>query len=227
MTSFATLTWLHARQLRGAALLSLALIAAYALLVAGPERLATYYESMGDFAQPGVSVPMLFGAGIAAPMLAREQQRGTVDLAYTQSMLRARWLAARVLPTLVLAVATMYGVRAAYGLPPGNHLIWPGEVGTSTVRLGFLLYACALGLCAGAVLGRTLPAMAVTVAGFLLVWNGGLLLPLVDLLAPHPQVYDPAEYPRVVWAYGVVLYALAALWLAITFGWMIRKVPRS
>ncbi|WP_035856055.1 hypothetical protein [Cryptosporangium arvum] len=228
MSGFATLTWLNLRRLRGPAVLSALLVAAYAAVVTGPRPLASWYLAAGDFAQPSAVIPLLFGAGVAAPMLAREQQRRTIDLAYTQSMPRAVWLAARILPVPALAVVTALGARAAFRLPPGSdlirHLWWPGG---GAVRIGFLLFSVALGFCAGAVLGRTLPAMAVTVVGFLFVWYGGVVMPIVRVLVPEENSVIPGSSPRTVLAFAVVLYVFAAVLLAVTFAWMTRKVPRS
>ena len=228
MTGFWTLTWLSARQLRGVALLTLTLIAAYAVVVAGPRRLADLYQSMAAFASPMYVLPILFGAGVAAPLLAREQQRGTVDLAYTQSMPRGWWLTARILPTLGLAVLATLGVRAAFSVPPGNYLNAESGLSSLPGALAAVLFTCALGLCAGAVLGRVLPAVAVTVTGFLLTWTTGLR-PLVELFAPFPDgpSYYREEFERVGRVFVVVLLVLAGILLAATVGWMTRRVPRS
>lgn len=227
MTAFATLVWLNARQLRAVALVSVALLVAWAVVVTGSLRLGAWFWAMGDYVQPACVIPLLFGAGVAAPMLAREQQRRTIDFAYTQSMSRARWLAARILPVPVLAILVWAGARAVFRLPAGNWMMEHFWIGDGYVRLGFLLFTVALGFCAGAVLGRTLPAMAVTVVGFLLVWYGGVMLPVVRFFVPYEHTFTVDESPATVSAYAVVLCSAALLLLAITFVWMTRKVPRS
>ncbi|GAA0245841.1 hypothetical protein [Cryptosporangium japonicum] len=227
MSAFATLTWLNLRQLRGPAVLSVLLVAAYAAVVTGPLRLASWFLATADFGQPATVVPLLFGAGVAAPMLAREQQRRTIDLAYTQSVRRSTWLVARILPVPVLAVATALGVREAFRLPPGSYLMNTVFLGNGPIRIGFVLFTVALGFCAGAVLGRTLPAMAATVVGFLLIWFTPAVPAIVHLFVPEENTVVGVLTPRGVFVYALVLYVFAAVLLAVTFAWMTRKVPRS
>jgi hypothetical protein len=113
----------------------------------------------------------------AGPLVARELESGTVQLAWTQSVSPARWLAAKLaLPALAVAAGTG-AVVVLYRLVWGdrNHLLVAGigprdfyySVGPTTVADA--LFALALGVLAALVLRRTLAAAAVAGVGSWLV----------------------------------------------------------
>ena len=93
-----------------------------------------------------------------------------------QSVTRKRWLAVQA-GWMLLAAAVWGGVISAlvtWWSGPDNALqldqFKPGRFDImGIVPVAYALFAMALGICAGALLRRTLPAMAVTLAGFIAV----------------------------------------------------------
>ena len=119
------------------------------------------------------AVPLLPGLFWGAPMVASELETGTNQFAWTQSITRRHWLAVRtgwlLLAAAVLAVAVSAVVTWWSG--PDNALTADAFQAnrfdiTDIVPVGYAIFAMALGICAGALLRRTLPALAVTLAGF-------------------------------------------------------------
>jgi hypothetical protein len=135
-------------------------------------------------------VPLLAGLFWGAPLIARETERGTHRLAWTQSVSRRRWLTVKLAAFTGAAVlaAAIVSLLLAWWLRPFNQLIAVGAGGnvsrmspgvfdlSGTVPAGCALFAFALGTAAGALIRRTVPAMAVTLGGYLALW-----LPLESL----------------------------------------------
>jgi hypothetical protein len=119
------------------------------------------------------AVPLLPGLFWGAPMVAGELEAGTHQFAWTQSITRRRWLAVRagwlLLATVVLA-GTVSAVVTWWSGPDNALNADAFQVNrfdiTGIVPAGYAVFAMALGICAGTVLRRTLPALAVTLAGF-------------------------------------------------------------
>jgi hypothetical protein len=119
------------------------------------------------------AVPLLPGLFWGAPMVAGELEAGTHQFAWTQSITRRRWLAVRA-GWLLLAAAVLAGAVSAvvtWWSGPDNALNADAfQVNrfdiTGIVPAGYAVFAMALGICAGTLLRRTLPALAVTLAGF-------------------------------------------------------------
>jgi hypothetical protein len=122
-----------------------------------------------------VGVPAFIGAFWGAPLLARELETGTQRLAWTQSVTRTRWLATKLAVTSVAAILVtgLYSFTFTWWSQPIDR--FDDRIGAANfaqrgfVPIAYALFALALGLLAGAVLRRTLPAMAVTIVGFSVV----------------------------------------------------------
>ena len=118
-------------------------------------------------------MPLLPGLFWGAPMVASELETGTHQFAWTQSITRRRWLAVRA-GWLLLAAAVLAGAVSAlvtWWSGPDNALNADAFQAnrfdiTGIVPVGYAIFAMALGICAGTLLRRTLPALAVTLAGF-------------------------------------------------------------
>jgi hypothetical protein len=121
----------------------------------------------------GIITPALLGLFFGAPLIASELESGTYRLAWTQSVTRRRWLATK-LAVVGLAAVALTGL-----------LIWmldwwagpldavkqdrfsPGVFSWHGVApIGYTLFAFALGVAAGVLARRTVPAMAITLVGF-------------------------------------------------------------
>ena len=123
-----------------------------------------------------LGVPAVLGILAGAPLLAHEFETGTNQYAWTQSVTRRRWLAVKT-GWLLLAAAAIGGIVSAlvtWWSGPNNALqanaFDPGRFDImGIVPVGYAVFATALGITAGALLRRTLPAIAVTLAGFIAV----------------------------------------------------------
>src|ERR1700749_2264653 len=126
--------------------------------------------------------PAVIGLFWGAPLIARELETGTAALAWNQSVTRTRWLAVK----LVIGALTAMALTEALCL---MQTWWAGPVsqavadgagsGVAQSRfsqlnfathgitpLGYAAFAFALGVTAGALIRRTIPARTVTLAIF-------------------------------------------------------------
>jgi hypothetical protein len=143
--------------------------------------------------------PALVGMFWGAPLVAREFEEGTFRLAWTQSVTRTRWV---VVKLAVVGLASM----AAAGLLSLMVTWWSGPLDRADLNqfatfdqrgiapIGYAAFAFTLGVLAGALIRRTLPAMFVTLAVFVAVrlaefsWlRPRLLRPVLLNLALNPR----------------------------------------
>lgn len=139
--------------------------------------LGRQFNEVGHVLLLSAGVPALIGLFLGTPLLAREYERGTHVLAWTQSVSRRAWLGVKLagLGAAVALTGLGYGL-AVYvwagrfgSLPSGGRLANPELFVTSgIVPAGWWLFAFAVGAAAGAVFRTLLPAMAVTLAVFFL-----------------------------------------------------------
>lgn len=153
-------------------------------------------------------LPLLVGAFVAGPMIARELETGTWRLALTQSTTAKAWLGGKVLVAAVVSVLGSVALIGVYrlGWVPVNQtwqLTWadrgPYEA-TGPVLTAYCLLAVALGALIGQLVRRTLVAMALTglVTGLVLLVLGALrwsFLPVVTGSTPYPQLAGPLMPP--------------------------------
>lgn len=140
------------------------------------DALTARYRSLYTFISWMPVVPLVAGLFWGAPVLARELERGTHRLAWTQSVSRRRWLAAKLglLGGAVTAAGLALGamIDAWLGVFDGtdsaDRFSDPAMFGATGVAAGaWWLFAFGLGAAAGGLTRRTLPAFAVTIAVFL------------------------------------------------------------
>jgi hypothetical protein len=123
-----------------------------------------------------LGTPVLAGLFWGAPLVAAELETGTSQFAWMQSVTRRRWLAVKT-GWMLLAAAVWGGVISGlvtWWSGPDNALhldaFNPGRFDImGIVPVAYALFAMALGIAAGPLLRRTLPAMAITLAGFIAV----------------------------------------------------------
>ncbi|AVH96319.1 MULTISPECIES: ABC-2 transporter permease [Streptomyces] len=117
-------------------------------------------------------LPVLLGAFVAGPMLARELEAGTYRLAWTQSVSPARWLAAKVaVPTaLALTVVPLLSLVFYWSWSTGPAMDYPTYWHDPTMFVSFgivpvahALLGLGLGTAVGVLVRRTVVAMGVTV----------------------------------------------------------------
>jgi len=139
----------------------------------------------GFVASPiAVLLPFVVGLLLGVPVVGREIEMRTATLAWSLSGDRRRWLLARLLPILALAgiglvIAALSVAEMARAAHPFNYL-GPGRIpslteigsaGPSLVGRGVM--ALGIAVLAGAVIGRTLPAFAVSaVLSFVFLFAG-------------------------------------------------------
>ncbi len=127
--------------------------------------------------------PAIIGIFWGAPLIARELETRTFTLAWNQSITRTRWLAVKLMLTGLAAMAVTEALSLMYAWwadPIGKAIDFGGSTSLFTggrfsslvfathgiAPLGYAAFAFALGTAAGALIRRTVPAMAVTLAIF-------------------------------------------------------------
>jgi hypothetical protein len=199
------MSWLIWRQHRIQAMIAAALLAVFAVpvLVTGRHlnaalaacrvhdacggNLLNGYNGVNTLVDLTIVVPAVIGLFWGAVLVGRELENGTVALVWTQTITKRRWLRVKLL--------TLFAGAAAFGAAVSGLVTWWSSTRNATlesrfgglqfdiqgiVPIAFSVFAAALGLLAGALWRRALPAMATTIGGFV-----GVRL-LVELYArPH------------------------------------------
>jgi hypothetical protein len=179
--------WVAWRQFRTQALVTLGLLAAFAALVLvtglhlrdvcqvnnGCTAGDAGFQQLADLLGVALlAIPALMGMFWGAPLLARELESGTYRLAWTQSVTRRRWLSVRValVGLAALAVAGLESWLVSWWFAPvsaGADRFAAGPFDErGIVALGYAGFAFALGIAAGALTRRTVPAIAATLVAF-------------------------------------------------------------
>lgn len=138
-------------------------------------------------------LPPVFGILLAAPFVL-EIEQGAYRLIWTQGITRLRWATIKLSLILAGAVTVSLSLSLLMGWWHGPLDQLQGRFGPNSfdfegiVPIAYTVYAVALGLAIGAVLRRTILAMAVTLIGFL------GLRGVLEVLRPHylPPVVQSA-----------------------------------
>ena len=113
-------------------------------------------------------LPFILGALIGAPLVAREIERGTYRLAWTQSLSRTHWIITQIALAGAGVAAAAYGftVLMSWWLAPDNQLngLFNNDVFDfhGIVPIGYALFAFGVSALLGAAFRRILPAIALT-----------------------------------------------------------------
>jgi ABC-2 family transporter protein len=118
-------------------------------------------------------VPVVIGAFLGAPLLARELEDGTWQLAWTQAVPRMRWLAAKLvaLAGVTVVLIGMFTAVLTWFRQPFD--AWEGRFQYDAfdleglVPVAYALFAFGVATAAGAILRRSLPAFGVAFGAFL------------------------------------------------------------
>jgi hypothetical protein len=203
------MTWVVWRQYRAPGAIAVALLAAAAaIILADGSAIASHWHAIlitcsgnsaclqqqslvngvvSDLPDISLIVPAVLGMLWGAPLVAHELEARTSDFAWAQSVTRTRWLTVKA-GWLLLAAVACGGALAAlttWWSGPINAqsagAFTPGPFDTQgIVPIGYAVFAMALGIAAGTVARRTLPAIAVTLGGFI-----ALRLVISDVLRQH------------------------------------------
>ena len=118
-----------------------------------------------------LAVPLLIGMFWGAPLISREFETGTFRLAWTQGVTRTRWLAVKLglVGVASMAVAGLLSLMVTWWSSPLDR-VEMGPFATfdqrDLVPIGYAAFALRVGVTAGVLIRRTLPAMAATLVGF-------------------------------------------------------------
>jgi len=167
--------WMTWRQFRMSAAVGATALAAVAIVLASTDPGGAGYLSqdhlikfVGTFL---VGVPALIGAFWGAPLVAGELESGTHRLVWTQSVTRTRWLGVK-LGLIGLAGVAVAGLLSLMLSAWSSAAIDQDRFGTAMfgqrgiAPIGYTIFALALGVTAGLLIRRTLPAMATTLVAF-------------------------------------------------------------
>lgn len=127
--------------------------------------------------------PAIIGIFWGAPLIARELEAGTFRLTWNQSITRTRWLAVKLALIGVAAMAVTEAfsliqawwaapIGKAVGLGGGGSILDQTRFGVfvfpthGITPLGYAAFGFALGVTAGLLVRRAIPAMAITLAIF-------------------------------------------------------------
>jgi ABC-type transport system involved in multi-copper enzyme maturation permease subunit len=131
-----------------------------------------------------VVLPALAGAFIGAPLVAREIENGTQRLAWTQGVTRSRWILTKLALVIapLLVAATIVGMLEVLLLNVQGPLInrWDVFDQQAPLVVASTFFAMGLGVAFGAFIGRSVPAMAITLVTFVIVRIG-----IAELVRPH------------------------------------------
>ncbi|HEV3211772.1 MAG TPA: ABC transporter permease subunit [Acidimicrobiales bacterium] len=193
------MTWLAWRQLRTQTLVAAALLAALAILLVltGPNlrhyadtvvntctarhdciAVTANFHKLAHLANPisllVIVVPILLGVFWGAPLVARELEAGTYRLAWTQSVTRVRWILVRLVAVTLVAVAItgLLSLVVTWWQSPVDRLnagLFNSFEARDVVPVAYVAFCVALGALIGALVRRTIAAMAATLGCFVLV----------------------------------------------------------
>ncbi|MDO3703016.1 transporter [Micromonospora sp. C28SCA-DRY-2] len=143
-------------------------------------------------------LPLLVGLFWGAPLVAREVEQGTHRLVWTQGVSRRRWAAVKfgLVGAGAAVAAAGYGLGMSWWLAPLTQAERQGRFDVfffdmqGLVPVGYTVLAVALGIFAGTLWPRMLPAMGATLAGFL-----ALRVALVEFARPHYMAARTRTFP--------------------------------
>lgn len=128
---------------------------------------ALYYIGIGVM----FVAPAIIGIFWGAPLVARELETGTHRLAWNQSVTRTRWLAIKLLGVGLASMTTagLFSLAVTWWASPidnasMNRIVPEVFAARGIVPIGYAAFAFVLGVTAGMLMRRTVPAMAITLA---------------------------------------------------------------
>lgn len=145
--------------------------------------------------------PLLVGLFWGAPLVAREFEQGTHQLVWTQGVTRRRWVLTKLAMTVpaVLAAGAAFALVSSWFAHPFNEAFGARlDYGVFDVQgivpVAYTFFAFAVGVAAGAVVRKTVPAMAVTLLTFVatrLLFDGFARLRLLPTRVVSYATFGP------------------------------------
>jgi ABC-2 family transporter protein len=142
---------------------------------ADTDFLKTYAPGVGVVFGLFQVIPALIGAFAGAPVLAKELETGTFRYAWTQGFGRTRWTVAKLVPLAVavtlaagaFSVLVSWYVQPIFGAGDNNGPLFPTLFDLLGVALAaWTLTAFAIGVLAGFLIRRVIPAIFATLAAW-------------------------------------------------------------
>jgi hypothetical protein len=133
-----------------------------------------------------MTLPVLLGVFIAAPLLSREFEQRTHLFAWSQSITKLRWVVVKLglFAAVVLISAAALTVLVIWWYSPLDRAFTGGPWAAFDIQglapIGYAVFALSLGTLAGLVFRRTIPAMALTLFIFV-----GVRILIGALVRPH------------------------------------------
>ncbi|RLU87543.1 ABC transporter permease [Streptomyces griseocarneus] len=182
---------------------------ALAVDVAGLFANSSYDSAYQDGAWLVTCLPLAVGVFLGAPLIAGDLERGTLKLVTTQSMTRRHWLTVKVAAAALVTLVCSVALSAVYTWwwRPAHDLVntgrWTDGVvfdTTGPMPVAMALLNLAVGIAAGVLVRRVLPAMALTFAfGFFVLgwlWDGVRLLPFTPRVITNPVEQGQPPVPE-------------------------------
>ena len=139
----------------------------------------------------------LLGVFWGAPLIARELENGTHQVAWNQSITRTRWLAVKLAgvgAATIGSVALLSYLLTWWSGPldpiAGSRFSANVFATHDFVPVGYALFSLAVGVTTGLLIRRTVPAMAVTLAVFV-----GVQILMPTVVRPHLLPSTTVTYP--------------------------------
>jgi ABC-type transport system involved in multi-copper enzyme maturation permease subunit len=169
--------------------------------------------------------PAIIGIFWGAPLIARELEAGTFRLTWNQSVTRSRWLAVKLvlIGLAAMAVTEAFSLLQAWWAAPIGKAVGLGGGGSifgetrfgvfvfpthGITPLGYAAFGFALGVTAGLLVRRAIPAMAITLAIFA---AAQLITPLI-----RPNLFPTSQTVATIAAAGANVSLKANPKLAFT-----------
>ena len=152
---------------------------------------------VGAMVEFSLAVPALLGMFLGGPAVAREAETGTAHFAWTQAVTRRRWLTVKTCWLLLAALAWggAVGALVTWWSGPRNTVAAnqfnPGTFDVQGIMpAAYSLFAMALGIAAGTLIRRVLPALGVTLGVFFTVRLMIMGWARQHYMAPVTSVYN-------------------------------------
>lgn len=221
--------WLTFRQHRGGLIATVSVLLCWGILLAftaaeaslsdgSAESLTEIFQRVEYFI-PWVNLlsPVAVGAFIGAPLLSREIEAGTIEIAWSQSVTRRKWLTTKLvtLGLTVLILGCAAGLMLTGWLSIFHGLRLPGvSDGSFTSGRGILpgptwLAGLMIGVAVGSLIRRAVPAMAVT---SLVIVVLVLVMNMTMGSLTFGMEFWEAQMVRVALLLAIALLAIAVTW---------------
>jgi ABC-2 family transporter len=140
------------------------------------QQFSNEYNGMTFIGILFVLLPVLVGLFFGAPLVAREVEQGTHRLVWTQGITRRHWALTKfgVLGGVAVVLAAAYALGMTWWFAPivqnGGGRLGPISFDVQGIApIGYTLFAVALGVFVGTMLPKLVPAMGITLGGYVAV----------------------------------------------------------